>query len=69
MSQPLRGPHVLLVAGEGDGVAVGCGGLLGTVCGQYAGHGTLLVTGRGGDGGPTVYGPPHLFFRCRLAGA
>ncbi|GAB1339140.1 hypothetical protein ACE1SV_57300 [Streptomyces sp. E-15] len=69
MPQPLRGTHVGLVAGEGDGVASGGRGLRGTVEGGYAGHGSLLVTGRFGDGGGRVHDPPLLFFRCRLAGA
>lgn len=67
--QPLRGTHVLLVAGEGDGVAGGCRGLRGTVEGGNAGHGTLLVTGRFGGAAADRVGAVRalLFFRCRLA--
>ncbi|EPJ39382.1 putative protein TPRXL [Streptomyces afghaniensis 772] len=59
--QPLRGTHVLLVPGEGDGVAGGGRGLRGAVDGQYAGHGSLLVTGRGRRAVP-----PSLLCPCRL---
>jgi len=51
VAQPLRGTHVGLVAGEGDGVAGGGLGLRGTVEGRYAGHGSLLITGRVGGAG------------------
>lgn len=47
--QPLRGPYVVLVAGQGDGVAGGGDALRGTVQGGNAGHGTLQVTGGGGE--------------------
>lgn len=49
--QALRGSYVVLVTGEGDGVAGGCGGERGTFDGGNAGHGSLLVAGRGRRGG------------------
>lgn len=47
--QPLRGPYVVLVAGQTDGVAGGGDALRGTVQGGNAVHGTLQVTGGGGE--------------------
>ncbi len=47
--QPLRGTHVLLVPGEGDGVAGGGRGLRGAVDGQYAGHGISWSRAGGGE--------------------
>lgn len=60
--QSLRGPHVLLVTGQADGVAGGGRALRGSVEGGNAGHGSLLVTGR-----RRRAVPPVLFFRRRLA--
>ena len=51
VAQPLCGPDIGLVLGQGDGVAGGGDGLGRVVEGGNAGHGTLLVTGRFGGGG------------------